>query len=441
MLARVLALVTTTLVASYLLSNTQALARLGDFKGNGGDVVTCADGRITVLDVFESQLAAPPNRADLESLYLAPLELAGQIHLAATLRTRAASFIDDAVMMTSDLGDVVDEGDHAPLPAQCQLEQIANQNPSLLPFGKRYIINQRLWERLDPLNRTALIFHELLYSLSRNPSSKELRALNQSILEGRIALWTPYELFDNLKRAGLPIFTRRGFPINIDTSAKWQNSDGQMRLSEGTAAQGEHFTACGQTVTLEQHRILFSSAEERPRGYWIKGDVTCPLLDGRTVQIETDFWGQADGIELFEDGSLYRVPVSLSERQSFLPAMSKARAKRLTFDQKGEIVEITASDANFSFGSIYHVQIDNRGLDFQVGKTTLQFAAPYPETITVQNQTIEIKMADLVVFDFVQNSLQFTASRGLRLKDQKGKLVNVSAGERLTIDSVGQLRP
>lgn len=166
MLARVSALVAMTLVVSYMLSNMQALGRLGDFKGNGGDVVTCADGRITVLDVFESQLATPPSKADLESVYLIPLELAGQTHLAATLRTRAATFIDDAVMMTSDLGDVVDEGDHAPLPAQCQLEQIANQNPSLLPFGKRYIVNQRLWEKLDPLNRTALIFHELLYSLS-----------------------------------------------------------------------------------------------------------------------------------------------------------------------------------------------------------------------------------------------------------------------------------
>lgn len=214
-----------------------------------------------------------------------------------------------------------------------------------------------------------------------------------------------------------------------------------MLLSEGTAAQGEHFAVCGQTVVLEQHHILFSSAEERPRSYWIKGDVTCPLTDGRTVQIETDFWGQADGIELFENGSLYRVPVSLSERQSFLPAIPKARAKRLTFNQKGEIVEVTASDADFSFGSAYHLQIDNRGLDFQIEKTALQFAAPYPTTITLQNQAVEIKMGDLIVFDFVQNSLQFTASRALRLKDQHGQFIAVSAGQRLSIDTSGKLRP
>ncbi|MBL7689567.1 MAG: hypothetical protein JNJ49_16135 [Bdellovibrionaceae bacterium] len=441
MLVRASLLVIMTFFASYPLSNGYALARLGDFKGNGGDVVTCTDGQVTVLDVFESQLTSLPRKTDLESLYFVPLELAGQTHLAAMLRAQASSFIDDAVMMTSDLGNVVDEGDHLPLPAHCQLEQIANQNPSLLPFGKRYIVNKRLWDKLDPLNRTALIFHELLYSLSQNPSSKELRALNRSLLEGRIALWTPYQLFDNLKNAGLPIFTRQGFPIAIDASAKWQNTQGQLRLSEGTAVQGEHFTVCGQTVVLEQHHILFSSAEERPRGYWIKGEVTCPLTDGRTVQVATDFWGQADGIELFDNGSLHRVPVSLSERQSFLPEIPKARAKRLTFNPEGEIVAVTANDADFSFGSVYHLQIDNRDLDFQIGKTAIQFAAPYPATITLQNQTVEIKMADLVVFDFVQNSLQFTASRALRLKDQRGQTIAVSAGQRLTIDTAGQLRP
>lgn len=441
MQTRVFALATATFTASYLLSTTLALGSLGDFKGNGGDVVTCADGRTTVLDVFESQLGPLPSNVDIESVYLKPLELAGQTHLATTLRTRAASFLNDAVMVTSDLGDVVDEGDHAPLPPQCQLEQIANQNPSLLPSGKRYIVNQRLWNKLDPLNRTALIFHELLYSLSQNPSSKELRAFNRSILEGQISLWSPYDLFDSLKNAGLPIFTRQGFPIAIDASAKWQNTQGQMRLSEGTAAKGEHFTFCGQTVTLERHHILFSPLEERPRRYWIIGEVTCQLTDGRSVQVETDFWGQADGIELFEDGSLYRIPVSVAERQSFLPSIPKARAKRLTFNPQGEIIEVAANDADFSFGSIYHIKIANRDLDFQIRKNAIQFALPYSSTITLQSQAAEIKQADLVVFDFVQNSLQFTASRALRLADQYGRLIAITAGQRVTIDTAGKLRP
>ena len=159
------------------------------------------------------------------------------------------------------------------------------------------------------------------------------------------------------------------------------------------------------------------------------------------MQVETDFWGQADGIELFDNGSLYRVPVSLAERQSFLPAVPNARAKRLTFNQKGEIIGVRASDADFSFDSVYRLQIDNRGLDFQIGKSTLQFAAPYPSTITLQNQAVEIKMADLIVFDFVQNSLQFTASRALRLKDQHGQLIAITAGQRVTIDSAGKLQP
>lgn len=439
MLTRASIVVVTTLFASYPLSNGHALASLGDFKGNGGDVVTCTDGQVTVLDVFESQLSSPPSKTDLESLYFAPLELAGQTHLTAMLRARSLSFIDDAVMMTSDLGNVVDEGDHLPLPAHCQLEQIANQNPSLLPFGKRYIVNKRLWDRLDSLNRTALIFHELIYSLSQNPSSKELRALNRALLEGRVALWTPYELFDNLRKAGLPIFTRHGFPISIDASVRWQNTHGLLRLSEGTAVQGEHFTVCGKLVALERHHILFSPKEERPQSFWIKDDVTCPLADGRTVQVETDFWGQADGIELFENGSLYRVPVSLAERQSFLPTIPKARAKRLTFNPEGEIVGVMANDTDFSFGSLYRLRVEDRGLDFQIEKTALRFAAPYPSTITLQKQTVEIKMSDIIVFDFVQNSLQFTAGKALRLKNRHNQVVTVSVGQRLTVDHDGVL--
>jgi hypothetical protein len=72
----------------------------------------------------------------------------------------------------------------------CRRVQIAAQNTDLnRRLGKTYLIDKSLWERLDNLNRAALVVHEVLYTtlLSWRPrDSSGLRSLTTTFLRQKL---------------------------------------------------------------------------------------------------------------------------------------------------------------------------------------------------------------------------------------------------------------
>ena len=45
----------------------------------------------------------------------------------------------------------------------CEVRQIAIRKEEALPSEKRFIIDKKLWDRLDSRNKSALIVHEIIY--------------------------------------------------------------------------------------------------------------------------------------------------------------------------------------------------------------------------------------------------------------------------------------
>lgn len=146
----------------------------GNEVGNGGNVLVCraADGiqNYELFDFFETRLlrALEPELGDkltvegkidyvLNRLSRLDLERAEKYRKEADSFFRNANFFKNVTLPSpGDIGNVL-------IPDHCSVKQAAVQKEPKFPEDKRYLIDERIWEKLDATDRAGLILHEVIY--------------------------------------------------------------------------------------------------------------------------------------------------------------------------------------------------------------------------------------------------------------------------------------
>jgi hypothetical protein len=154
-----------------------ALASGGDVGGNGGDLVVCdlAGGQTSyeLLDYFEVGQQKPATPVDLGQ---ADWDAARKVeHAIGRFRSldpvRAARYEAEAKHFLT-LVDWIDKGpglEHIPdlgevaIPSHCKVKQVAIRRKTFHPSIKPYLIDERLWVKLDEDHKAGLILHELIW--------------------------------------------------------------------------------------------------------------------------------------------------------------------------------------------------------------------------------------------------------------------------------------
>jgi hypothetical protein len=143
--------------------------------GNGGNVVVCRDGEgviesVELLDYYEGRELSSKLHPALGPNSLTQIEKARYAlqrlrrldgARADGYQASAEKFFAEAAFVKNQiLPDTKDYG-YVPLPANCKIEQIAVQHTVV--DGKRYHINQDLWNLLTADHQAGLILHEVIY--------------------------------------------------------------------------------------------------------------------------------------------------------------------------------------------------------------------------------------------------------------------------------------
>ncbi|MBK7960989.1 MAG: hypothetical protein IPK04_07125 [Bdellovibrionales bacterium] len=139
---------------------------------------------LEILDYYEARLFGfgeptlgnPDDFMEMANEYLSRLAVFSP-RRAQLLRNRLESFLSEAVFLDNiPLSEIDDLG--VTLPPECVWRQVVNQNPTLLPLGKSYLIDRVLWSQLSSLQRVGLVFHEIFYRESTSHTSQGIRRLN-----------------------------------------------------------------------------------------------------------------------------------------------------------------------------------------------------------------------------------------------------------------------
>lgn len=195
----------------------------GDFAGNGGDLVVCSNGKpfqYKLLDLYEAEVFNPdvefdfgpegqsldgkvgniisrlsrldPERADLYSSYY-------------------ETFMSEVISTNDNLEDVKDSF-HLTMPNDCEVKQFAIQlGDSFSIPGKRYLINQQLWDLVDTNTKAALVMHEIIYRdalQSGHRDSISTRAFNALLLSEDFTELSKSEYKSFLKANSLELISK-----------------------------------------------------------------------------------------------------------------------------------------------------------------------------------------------------------------------------------------
>jgi len=180
-----------------LKSLSGAVSSGGFYVGNGGDAVVCSSGEGVknqnnyMLDLIEGktvknytyELLKNLSREDvlkelvrrLEFLYL-PMGL--ELKRNLVFFNREAEFFSDYKVV-----DLPDSG-IVRIPKNCEVKQLAVQFSQPDVGGKRYLINKKIWDKLEGYSQAALIIHELIakkYFLSGHRTTEHARGLVSSL--------------------------------------------------------------------------------------------------------------------------------------------------------------------------------------------------------------------------------------------------------------------
>jgi hypothetical protein len=140
----------------------------GNRVGNGGDIVVCP-GTKEILDFYENAGAvrnfSTENTIDkvLEQVFknlerLSPRQ-------AKQYKNRASEFISDTEFKTGVALTDIKDSKHVfePKDKNCSVQQIAIRRNEPDLNGKRFVVDQTLWNQLSPRGQAGLILHEVIY--------------------------------------------------------------------------------------------------------------------------------------------------------------------------------------------------------------------------------------------------------------------------------------
>lgn len=139
--------------------------------GNGGDAVVCRkDGNVqeaTLLDLYESSLKSwaleGPYEQRLESVFK---KLEAVSPEQAKIYRRRLKDMRTELDIRGDVGLVdIKDSEHLVVPTRkdCRIEQAAVRRNIAEDDGKRFIVDQHIWARMNDESKAGLVLHEIVY--------------------------------------------------------------------------------------------------------------------------------------------------------------------------------------------------------------------------------------------------------------------------------------
>jgi hypothetical protein len=268
------------LVSLFLIGVGQtALANNWYDRGNGGFVLSCGEQPLMVLDVYEAQKRYyyPVVFSDKTEVVDKAEDILSRLSKIDPVRARLYTdwlknfyqesqiLIDTEFMETPDLGLVKK-------PMGCTLEQVIFQREPSRISPARYIINEKIWNRLDKDNQAALIIHELIYrdflsGMSLESTSERIRLFNAMILGNKIAPLSLQEYIRILQEdLHLSAYTYNGITLFLgatDTAGRWRSAGIEFHDSD-KISQGRF--AANQIVKAQDFSYFCMSSDDVPNG-------------------------------------------------------------------------------------------------------------------------------------------------------------------------------
>lgn len=164
-----------------------AEASAGNKVGNGGDVVICGETK-TLLDLYEAK--------DRNQALIKPSDSIGHIELTRKRFGILQKFAPklgaqylrrlDLILKEIDFKKEmeitsVDDSLHTVLGKDCRLIQIALRKSDVGEGEKTFLIQEEEWNKLNGLNKSALISHEIVYEHLFKLGSQDSRAARRFV--------------------------------------------------------------------------------------------------------------------------------------------------------------------------------------------------------------------------------------------------------------------
>jgi hypothetical protein len=185
------------------------LVLIGHETGNGGDAVVCFDGdgqidTVEMLDIYEAKTDnwgfsfKMGNAKDFNEKVQQSIDIFKQKvpQKGMLYQDYYDSFFSETSFKIVNLVDILDSK-HVFFPIGCEVQQIAIHREPKFSGQSRYIINKKLWDKMDDLNKAALVLHEIIYRDSYengNRNSVSSRYLNGWALSDQFSAVEPIKL-------------------------------------------------------------------------------------------------------------------------------------------------------------------------------------------------------------------------------------------------------
>ncbi len=199
----------------------EQLTNNGNEVGNGGDVILYTDGRLEILDLFEAKENFQLSLLEMNKSN-SSVDFDGVISNAKLiikkLESLMPSFANKLIIRLETMKPEIifksnvklmnlEDSKHLTLPKDAVLDQICVREEV---EGKvKFIIQEEYWNKLDSLNRTALIVHELLYEylvFFGEKNSIKARRLTGLLLSKDFDKYNEQNLRELFQRNQLPIY-------------------------------------------------------------------------------------------------------------------------------------------------------------------------------------------------------------------------------------------
>lgn len=181
--------------------------------GNGGDIIQCPT-KSQVLDLYESSEPLVKITESDEYLFAEKILVGLKLHapdLEKQYQNRLKSMRDEIELKSEiKLINIKDSKNlFKPKDKKCKLLQIVVRKNLKSTHGKRFVIDQELWNALDAQNKAALLIHEIVYEhffkLGMN-DSVAAREFNRFMFEERFTKITKKEFWAFIASLKVPIY-------------------------------------------------------------------------------------------------------------------------------------------------------------------------------------------------------------------------------------------
>lgn len=408
----------------------------GDAKGNGGGALVCPGKNLEILDYYEARLFGfgeptlgnPDDFMEMANEYLSRLAVFSP-RRAQLLRNRLESFLSEAVFLDNiPLSEIDDLG--VTLPPECVWRQVVNQNPTLLPLGKSYLIDRVLWSQLSSLQRVGLVFHEIFYRESTSHTSQGIRRLNGLLATKKLNDMTLSERVLVFKTAGLEWAEAQGLAFLLDPEIEFDSTGNT--LLKGTAVEGSTFFWKNQPVQLRADLVQFYK-NGHLKSARIRGYLQIPFR-GEFLEIET--WEHNRSfLQFHENGEFKEGPLSFQKIWRLSTENLKLEFTYINFDEMGHLRSVANANgfvrlnsASIKDHSEKSIENDSEVLFYTSGALK-SFSWGSRQPLTLWAQEVFPRYGTLVNFDAAGAIQSFVSDKDGHLQLQNQEWLTFKAGE------------